>query len=111
MRLKKVNFLGYTVEIVEDTDIDEMQASGDIPLYSMIRIADADPRGGSPALRERRTVVACQNCGAGCWFDPKSYEPIARLSPLKVCLQCTSARVKAEQHGDDEGRRGPRGTP
>ncbi len=108
--MKKVNFLGYTVEIVEDSDVDEMQASGDIPLYSMIRIADADPQGGSPELRRRRTVVACQDCGAGCWFDPKSYEPIARLHPDKVCLQCTAERVKAEQHGD-ERERGPRQRP
>lgn len=98
--MKQIDFLGYTVDVVEDSDVDEMLASGEPSVYSMIRVADADPLGGSPELRQRRQVKTCEDCGASCWFDPKSYAPIARLRPDKICLQCTSRRALAEQDGE-----------
>ncbi len=95
---KKVKFLGIEFNIIDDEDIRQAKESGEESVYSVIRLRDADPLGGSPQLRARRTIVYCDGCHRACFLDPLSYAEIAVLNPTIICLQCTVERAQAEHN-------------
>lgn len=90
--MKKTSFLGVPIYVVDDEDITEAEREGRHLTYGMLRVADALPGVGSPALLARRVRVRCDDCGQPCWLDPDSFAPVARLHPARVCLQCLVAR-------------------
>ncbi len=96
---RKITFLGVEFNVLDEEDILAAQLSDEPKIYSMIRVADADPNGGSPQLRARRVTTRCSRCKEVCWLDPESYKDVAVLKPTMLCLECTAARAEEESDG------------
>jgi hypothetical protein len=99
--MKKVNFLGIELDVVDQDDIDQAAAEGGVHRYVVIRCADSDPRGGSPDLRRRRTRTLCEVCGELCWLDPKSFDPFRGMTLVITCTRCEVIRVRERKAGAD----------
>jgi heterodisulfide reductase subunit A-like polyferredoxin len=95
--VKKINFLGHMVNVVDDEEIERAQESGEKSVYVVTRIVDSDPANFSRQLRARSTRTPCEGCREICWFDPVSYQQVAILMPDIVCTRCMITRVKAER--------------
>jgi hypothetical protein len=93
--VREETFLGMKVQIVDDED---MRNAEEGTVYVMTRVADMDPRHGSPALRARRTKTLCDSCREVCWLDPKSFDPLP-AHVKRLCAQCMIAKVKEENGG------------
>lgn len=94
---RKWTFQGVEFDIIDEDDINKALASGETTVYSVIRVRDTDPLGGSPQLRKRRTIIYCDACRQACYLDPLSYQEVAILNPVILCLQCTADRVEREK--------------
>jgi hypothetical protein len=95
--MKKINFLGMELNVLEERDIEQVADEGGLHVYSCIRVADADPSAGSPELRARRKRTLCEDCGAVCWMDPKSFDSLRGVTMTIICIQCTLIRSKKEK--------------
>jgi mono/diheme cytochrome c family protein len=97
---KYINFLGLQVPIFTDDEIAEASREGP-NLYLVARVADTDPRQGSPALRQRRYTVHCTQCHDLCWLDPDSFGKLAGPATI-VCLVCAPAYMKDNPISDKD---------
>lgn len=95
--MKKIKFLGMELNVLEEQDIEQAAGDGGLHVYSCIRVADADPDAGSPELRARRKRTLCEDCGAICWIDPKSFDSLRGVTMTIICMQCTLIRSEKEQ--------------
>src|ERR1700761_2048256 len=99
--MKKVNFLGHEINVVEQGDIDKAAEAGGVHRYVVLRGADADPAAASPDLRRRRTRTLCEVCGELCWLDPKSFDPFRGMTLIITCTHCEIERVRTMRAESD----------
>lgn len=99
--MKKVKFLGQTFDVVEDRDLEEARATGEIHHYVVARVVDTMTDFGSPELRSRRLRTLCEDCAELCWIDPKSLEALKGIPTKIVCLQCMAEVVRQDRKGAD----------
>lgn len=95
--MKKINFLGFELNVAEQDDIDKAAEAGETHRYIVVRCADSDPTAGSPDLLRRRTRTLCELCGEVCWLDPKSFDSLRGMALVITCAQCEIDRLRQER--------------
>lgn len=99
--MRKVNFIGFEMNVVDQADIDEAAAAGGVHHYVVSRCANTNPTLGSPDLRRRRTRTLCEDCGEICWLDPKSFDQMRGMTLVILCIECEFTRVKQMEAESD----------
>src|ERR1051326_2887409 len=95
--MKKVNFLGFEVNVVDEDDIDEQRESQKHHHYMVLRVVDTDPNAGSPDLRRRRLRPPCEKCREICWIDPKSLDEFRGVNLTIICSHCLHDLIKQNE--------------
>lgn len=98
--MKKINFLGFPINVMDDKAIQDAADSKGQHQYLVMRVADTDPDAGSFDLRKRRLRTPCEGCQEICWFDPKSFDSLRGMTLTILCSHCVLAKVKEEQAAD-----------
>lgn len=85
--MKKWNFLGHDIEVVEDDDIPEVYANtaGVIPLI-VSRVTDTDKSLWNARMHMECYMTRCAICAKAVWIDPISV--LKCHEALPICTVC-----------------------
>lgn len=114
--MRRENFLGFPIDVVDEHDIAQQAELGDLHPYVVVRCTDTDPTAGSRDLRRRRTRTLCELCGELCYLDTKSFDEIRALKTLIVCTRCMldwrdEVQARVDAHRNEEDGRGEKDLP
>jgi hypothetical protein len=90
---KRVSIFGIPIDVINQQEIDEAAAKGEVHPYVVSRVTDFGDDSQTPDfLIKRRQRTICEVCKEVCYIDPKSYDSIAGMLLLIVCLHCLVER-------------------
>lgn len=86
--MRKTNFLGIPVNVMDDADIDAERESGELHLYGVMRVADTHYNDSRDPFVQRRQRTICEDCGQVCYFDPKQFDQLRGMNLRIICTRC-----------------------